>query len=57
MRAFSSTGPASAAEAVEATVEAGAEATFLAGGTSLYSLMKLVVDRPAALVDVSRWPN
>lgn len=54
MRAFSYTAPTSVAEAVEAIAVAGAGAKFLAGGTTLYDLMKLGVERPAALVDVSR---
>jgi xanthine dehydrogenase YagS FAD-binding subunit len=54
MRAFSYTAPTSVAEAVDAIAVAGAGAKFLAGGTTLYDLMKLGVERPAALVDVSR---
>jgi xanthine dehydrogenase YagS FAD-binding subunit len=54
MRSFSYTSPASVAEAVEAIAAAGPGARFLAGGTTLYDLMKLGVERPPALVDVSR---
>jgi xanthine dehydrogenase YagS FAD-binding subunit len=54
MRTFSYTSPISVAEAVEAIAAAGAGAKFLACGTTLYDLMKLGVERPAALVDVSR---
>jgi xanthine dehydrogenase YagS FAD-binding subunit len=54
MRVFSYTAPTSVAEAVEAIDAAGAGAKYLAGGTTLYDLMKLGVERPAALVDVSR---
>ena len=35
------------------TAQAGAGARFLAGGTTLYDLMKLDVERPTALVDLS----
>jgi xanthine dehydrogenase YagS FAD-binding subunit len=54
MRSFSYTVPASVAEAVEVIAAAGPGARFLAGGTALYDLMKLGVERPAALVDISR---
>ncbi|GAA5114821.1 FAD binding domain-containing protein [Pseudonocardia adelaidensis] len=54
MRAFSYTAPSSVAEAVEAIAAAGGGAKFLAGGTTLFDLMKLGVERPPALVDVSR---
>jgi xanthine dehydrogenase YagS FAD-binding subunit len=54
MRAFSYTVPTSVAEAVEAITSAGEGAKFLAGGTTLFDLMKLGVERPPALVDVSR---
>jgi xanthine dehydrogenase YagS FAD-binding subunit len=54
MRAFSYAAPTSVTEAVEAIASAGAGAKFLAGGTTLYDLMKLGVERPSALVDVSR---
>ncbi|HTF11577.1 MAG TPA: xanthine dehydrogenase family protein subunit M [Asanoa sp.] len=54
MRTFTYTAPSSVAEAVEAIAAAGDGAKFLAGGTTLYDLMKLGVERPPALVDVSR---
>jgi xanthine dehydrogenase YagS FAD-binding subunit len=54
MRSFSYAAPASVAEAVEAIAAAGPGARFLAGGTTLYDLMKLGVEQPSALVDVSR---
>jgi xanthine dehydrogenase YagS FAD-binding subunit len=57
MRPFSYTAPASIAEAVAAIAAAGQGARFLAGGTNLYDLMKLGVERPGALVDVSRVPE
>jgi xanthine dehydrogenase YagS FAD-binding subunit len=54
MRAFTYTAPTSVAEAVDAVAAAGAGAKFLAGGTTLYDLMKLGVERPQTLIDVSR---
>jgi xanthine dehydrogenase YagS FAD-binding subunit len=54
VRSFSYTAPASVGEAVAAIAAAGRGARFLAGGTALYDLMKLGVEQPAALVDVSR---
>ena len=54
MRSFTYIAPASVAEAVAAIAAAGPGARFLAGGTTLYDLMKLGVERPSALVDVSR---
>jgi xanthine dehydrogenase YagS FAD-binding subunit len=36
------------------TAQQGADIRFLAGGTTLLDLMKLNVERPARLVDVSR---
>ncbi len=44
----------SAADAVARLGRAGSGATFLAGGTTLYDLMKLNVARPTAVVDVTR---
>ena len=40
--------------AVDAITAAGPGARFLAGGTTLYELMKLGVEPPSALLDVSR---
>ncbi|MDG4798108.1 xanthine dehydrogenase family protein subunit M [Micromonospora sp. WMMD1082] len=54
MRSFSYTAPASVAEAVDVIAEAGPGARFLNGGTNLYDLMKLGVERPSVVVDVSR---
>ena len=54
MRSFTCTAPASVAEAVDAITAAGPGARFLADGTTLYDLMKLGVERPSALVDVSQ---
>lgn len=46
------------ADSVEAAVrEAATEgARFIAGGTNLLDLMKLQVETPATLVDISRLP-
>jgi len=53
MRPFSYLRPASAAEAVQAFAAAGADTRFLAGGTTLYDLMKLRAETPAVIVDVN----
>lgn len=53
MRAFGYTVPADAAHAVQA-VSASAGTAYLGGGTNLVDLMRLGVERPQALVDVSR---
>lgn len=45
--------PATAQEAVRAAAQAGAEARFIAGGTTLYDLMKLSVETPRQLIDLS----
>lgn len=46
------------AETAEAAVaqfaEAGGAARYIAGGTNIYDLMKLGIERPAQLIDVSR---
>jgi xanthine dehydrogenase YagS FAD-binding subunit len=54
MRSFSYLVPSSLAEAVAAIGAAGPGARFLGGGTTLYDLMKLGVESPSAVVDVSR---
>ena len=53
MKPFSYTRPATAAEAVGAFARAGADARFIAGGTTLYDLMKLDIERPGHLIDVT----
>jgi xanthine dehydrogenase YagS FAD-binding subunit len=53
MRPFTYTKPATAAEAVRAIAAAGPGARFLAGGTTLYDLMKLNVETPSAVVDIN----
>ena len=52
MKAFSYQRPATAAEAVQMHAAADG-ARFIAGGTTLYDLMKLNVERPQHLIDVT----
>src|SRR3546814_5006498 len=44
---------ATAAEAVSAVAAGGSSTRFLAGGTTIYDLMKLNVETPTRLVDVT----
>lgn len=53
MRPFGYTKPHTAREAVRAVARGGTGTRFIAGGTTLYDLMKLDVERPAAVVDIS----
>jgi xanthine dehydrogenase YagS FAD-binding subunit len=53
MRPFAYVKAATAADAVRAITAAGPEARFLAGGTTLYDLMKLNVEAPASVIDVN----
>ena len=53
MRAFTYMKPTSAADAVRAITAAGPGARFLAGGTTLYDLMKLNVEAPPSVIDVN----
>ena len=53
MRPFSYAKPSSAAEAVRAIAAGGPGTRFLAGGTTLYDLMKLDVEMPSSIVDVN----
>ena len=53
MQPFSYVRPASAQDAVSAFVTAGDGARFIAGGTTLYDLMKLDIERPRHLIDVT----
>jgi xanthine dehydrogenase YagS FAD-binding subunit len=57
VRPFAYAAPASVPEALDALASAGPDARFLAGGTTLYDLMKLGVETPAAVVDVHRLPE
>lgn len=53
MQSFRYVRPATADEAVSAFAAAGADARFIAGGTTLYDLMKLGIERPSHLIDVA----
>jgi xanthine dehydrogenase YagS FAD-binding subunit len=53
MRPFAYTRPASAAEAVRAIAAGGPGTRFLAGGTTLYDLMKLNVETPTNIIDIN----
>lgn len=53
MRPFSYTRPKDPAEAVQ-SIAANSTAKFLAGGTNILDLMKEDIERPSALVDISR---
>jgi xanthine dehydrogenase YagS FAD-binding subunit len=54
MRPFTYIRAATAAEAVSGVIAGGPSTKFLAGGTTIYDLMKLNVERPTHLVDVTR---
>ena len=54
MRAFTYQRPVDARAAVAAASGTGAK--FISGGTNLLDLMKLEIEHPAALVDISRLP-
>jgi xanthine dehydrogenase YagS FAD-binding subunit len=53
MRPFTYSKPANAAEAVRAIGAGGPGTRFLAGGTTLYDLMKLNVETPTSVIDVN----
>ena len=53
MKPFTYARPNSAAEAVKAFAAAGRDARYIAGGTTLYDLMKLGIERPEHLIDVT----
>ncbi|NJP97046.1 xanthine dehydrogenase family protein subunit M [Nonomuraea sp. FMUSA5-5] len=57
MRPFAYAVPATLDEALRALSEAGPGAKLLAGGTTLYDLMKLDVESPAAVVDIRALPE
>ena len=57
MRPFTYTKPTTAADAVRAIAAAGSGTRFLAGGTTLYDLMKLNIETPASIVDVTALPE
>jgi xanthine dehydrogenase YagS FAD-binding subunit len=54
MRPFTYARPTTPAAAVRALAQGGPGTRFIAGGTTLFDLMKLNVETPAAVVDVSR---
>ncbi len=61
MKAFQLTRASNSAHAIKTaakakTAQQGAEIRFLAGGTTLLDLMKLNVEQPEQLIDVSRLP-
>jgi xanthine dehydrogenase YagS FAD-binding subunit len=56
MRPFTYERATDAAAAVAAMSRAGAGAKFISGGTNLLDLMKVDVERPTHLVDISRLP-
>src|SRR5258707_4640504 len=53
MQPFTYQKPATAADAVSAVAAGGAGTRFLAGGTTLYDLMKLNVEAPSHIVDIN----
>jgi xanthine dehydrogenase YagS FAD-binding subunit len=53
MRPFSYTKATSLSEAVQTLSAGGPDTRYLAGGTTLYDLMKLGLERPAALIDIT----
>ncbi|MET8563538.1 xanthine dehydrogenase family protein subunit M [Streptomyces flaveolus] len=57
MREFTYTAPATLGDAVGALALGGPGTKVLAGGTTLYDLMKLGVERPRALIDVRDLPE
>jgi len=54
MQPFTYTRAATAEDAVRAVAEGGPGARFLAGGTTLFDLMKLNVEMPEKVVDITR---
>ncbi|MGK4000347.1 FAD binding domain-containing protein [Sorangium sp. So ce1024] len=53
MRSFTYLRPSTPAEAVAAIADGGPEARFLAGGTTLHDLMKLGVEAPRTIIDIT----
>ena len=56
MRAFTYQRAADAGAAIAAVTGGGPGARFISGGTNLLDLMKLEIERPTHLVDISRLP-
>jgi len=57
MRPFSYERATDAPGAIAAVVRAGPGARYISGGTNLLDLMKLEIERPTHLVDISRLPQ
>lgn len=57
MQPISFTRPRTIDEAIAAHARLGARARYIAGGTNLYDLMKLNIERPTALIDVAAIPG
>jgi xanthine dehydrogenase YagS FAD-binding subunit len=57
MRPFAYARPENVAQAVRAMADGGPGTRFLAGGTTLYDLMKLDVETPSRIVDVNALPE
>ncbi|QVM85030.1 FAD binding domain-containing protein [Novosphingobium decolorationis] len=53
MKAFTYIRPTTAKEAISAFASAAEGARYIAGGTTLYDLMKLNIERPPFLIDVT----
>jgi xanthine dehydrogenase YagS FAD-binding subunit len=53
MRSFTYTKAVTAQDAIRAIASAGPGARFLAGGTTLYDLMKLRVETPSSVIDIN----
>lgn len=53
MKPFTYLRPTSAVDAIQAFIAAGAGARYVAGGATLYDLMKLGIERPRHLIDVT----
>jgi xanthine dehydrogenase YagS FAD-binding subunit len=53
MRSFNYVRPATATDAVRAFAQAGEGARYIAGGTTLYDLMKLDIERPGHVIDIT----
>jgi xanthine dehydrogenase YagS FAD-binding subunit len=54
MRSFTYVRPSTPADAIKAIAEGGPGTRFLAGGTTLYDLMKLGLEAPLKIVDITR---
>lgn len=53
MQPFRLIRPRTAQEAVSAAAQGGAASRFIAGGTTLYDLMKLNIERPGQVIDIT----